>query len=302
MIAFLSAALLTVNAVAGVTVTKDIFYAEHSGEKLHLDIYKSDTAKTEGRCLIFLFGGGFIRGSKGDSMNVAFCTKMAERGMTVAAIDYRLGMKGHSKAGALNHKPIDNAIHMATEDLYAATRFLIDNKAKYGIDDTKFFICGSSAGAITVLQADYERANRTDLAKRFLPDGFSYAGVISFAGAIFSHEGQPDYKTAPAPTFLFHGTDDKLVTYNKIRFFNIGFFGTNALAKRLAKFGHTYRVFRFTGYGHEISAAPMVRDIDEIAAFIKNPALIKSIDCTINDPRIPHSKSGSAKPNDLYKK
>ena len=302
LIAFLSFILLTFSAFAGVKVDKEIFYAENGGQKLYLDIYRSDTAQTEGRCLIFVFGGGFIHGSKSDSLNMAFCTKMAERGMIVAAIDYRLGMKGVSKVGKLNTKPIDNAIHIAAEDLCAATRFLIDNKGKYGIDDKKIFTCGSSAGAITVLQTDYERANRTELAAAYLPEGFSYAGVISFAGAVFSHEGNPDYKTAPAPTFFFHGTDDKLVVYNKIKFFNLGLFGTNALAKRFKKFGYTYRVYRFTGYGHEIASSPMVRDVDEIAAFIKNPGVIKSIDCIINDTRIPRSKIGSAKPDDLYKK
>lgn len=120
----------------------------------------------------------------------------------------------------------------------------------------------------------------------------------SFAGAIFSHEGTPDYKTAPAPTFFFHGTEDKLVAYNKIRFFNKGLFGTKSLVKRFEKMGFTYRVFRYVGYGHEIAE----RNVADVTTFIMNPGAIKSVDCTINDTTIPHSKIGGASPDSYYKK
>lgn len=294
--------LLISDSIAEVKVDKNVFYAENGGQKLCLDIYRDDKAKSEGRCLIFVFGGGFMEGNKSEPLNKAFCTKMAEQGMTVAAMDYRLGMKGAGKVGVLDTKPIDNAIHMAVEDLYAATKFLVDNKEKYGIDDSKIFICGSSAGAITVLQADYERANKMESAQKYLPENFCYAGVISFAGAIFSHEGTPDYKTAPAPTFFFHGTEDKLVAYNKIRFFNKGLFGTKSLVKRFEKMGFTYRVFRYVGYGHEIASSPMERNVADVTTFIMNPGAIKSVDCTINDTTIPHSKIGGASPDSYYKK
>ena len=48
LIAFLSFILLTFSAFAGVKVDKEIFYAENGGQKLYLDIYRSDTAQTDG--------------------------------------------------------------------------------------------------------------------------------------------------------------------------------------------------------------------------------------------------------------
>ena len=59
----------------------------------------------------------------------------------------------------------------------------------------------------------------------------------------------------PAPTMLFHGTADGLVPYNKIEFFNIGFFGTNSLVKRFEKFGYPYFARRFEDYVHSIALA-----------------------------------------------
>lgn len=45
----------------------------------------------------------------------------------------------------------------------------------------RIFLLGSSAGAITVLQADYMLANRTGHALQ-MPADFRFAGVVSFSG------------------------------------------------------------------------------------------------------------------------
>ena len=114
---------------------------------------------------------------------------------------------------------------------------------------------GSSAGAITSLQVDYALCNGF-LNSNILPEDFRLAGVVSYAGAIYSHEGKVKYRNhAPAPTMMFHGTADRLVPYKQIKFFKIGFFGTDALVKRFEKFGYPYFARRFEGYGHSIAAA-----------------------------------------------
>ena len=299
-ISILIAVAITATAWSKANRDENIVYDTTGNETLRMDIYRSDTATTEGRCLIFVFGGGFKNGSKRDSLNVEFCNKMAEKGMVVAAIDYRLGMKDAGKIGVSDTKPIERAIHLAVEDLCRATRFLINNCSTYNIDTKKIYISGSSAGAITVLQTDYERSNRTETVNRYLPEDFKYAGVISMAGAVFSHEGKPEYKTGASPTLFYHGTEDRLVIYNKIQFFNKGLFGTNSLVKIFRKNGYIHRVFRYQDYGHEIAESPMERNICQIADFIRNTYKIEWSDCSVMDNTIKRTNVGKASVNSFY--
>ena len=112
---------------------------------------------------------------------------------------------------------------------------------------------GSSAGAITALQTDYAICNGY-LNSNILPADFHLAGVISYAGAIFSTHGKPKYTNhAPAPTLLCHGTADHLVNYKKTQFANIGFFGSDAIAKQFKKNGYCYHIRRYPGLGHQVA-------------------------------------------------
>ena len=66
--------------------------------------------------------------------------------------------------------------------------------------------------------------------QQYLPDGFRYAGVIAFSGAIFSRRGLNYRYDTPAPTFFLHGTADRLVPYRQIKLLNIGFYGSDRVA------------------------------------------------------------------------
>lgn len=133
---------------------------------------------------------------------------------------------------------------------------------------------GSSAGAITSLQTDYALCNGY-LNSNILPADFRLAGVVSYAGAIYSHEGKVKYRNhEPAPTMFYHGTADKLVPYKQIKFFSIGFFGTDALVKRFEKFGYPYYARRFEGYGHSVAAGGPVT-VDDLVWFCRHYVLKK---------------------------
>lgn len=75
------------------------------------------------------------------------------------------------------------AVDMAVEDLYDATSFIVGQARAWGLDPSAVVASGSSAGAITVLQGEYERCTGSALSRR-LPEGFRYAGIIAFAGAV----------------------------------------------------------------------------------------------------------------------
>lgn len=278
-------------------------FVQRGNEKLMMDVYQPENQRNN-ICVIFVFGGGFITGSRNGESNVAFAKALAEKGYVVANIDYRLGLKGVHSMGVSQVKMLEYAIQIATDDLFAATKYIIDHAAQLQIDTSKIVICGSSAGAITVLQADYELCNAFEAAK-ILPSSFHYAGVIPFSGAIFSRKGKVKYRTcSPAPTLFLHGTADRLVTYKQITFANLGFFGSNALVKRFKKFDYPYYVRRYDGIGHEV-AGYMLQEIDLVDSFIKTYIVEKQklqIDQWYHNPNSPTFDWGTIKAGELYKK
>ena len=166
----------------------------------------------------------------------------------------RLGLKGSTKVGVAQVNILDKAIHMAVEDLFSATNFIIDNAESLGVDPKNIVISGSSAGAISVMQAEYELANNTSWAS-VLPQDFNYAGVMSFAGAILSRKGKVKYAKDPCPTLMLHGTADKVVPYMQIAILNLGFFGGGKLVERFKKFDYNYNMYHYMDYGHEIAGS-----------------------------------------------
>lgn len=281
-------------------------FAQRDTCELFLDVYNpaSGTDEEDGLrmpTVIFMFGGGFMSGERDAPYYSSWFREMTRNGCRVVSIDYRLGLKGATKVGIGQVNDLENAINIAVEDLFSATVFLLDNAESLGIDPDNIVISGSSAGAISVLQADYELNNSSVLASE-LPAGFRYAGVMSFAGAILSRSGLLEYATEPAPTLLLHGTEDRLVTYKQIKFFNIGFFGSDRIASRFARFGYEYNILRFTGHGHEV-ASSMYETTDYQLAFIRENILRKSrriIDATISDPDIPSGDGISQSRKELY--
>ena len=261
--------------------------------ELFMDVYdpadgSEETFMGAGKpTVIFMFGGGFIRGTRDDQSYNSWFRTMTENGYRVISIDYRLGLKGSSKVGIAQVNVLDKAIHMAVEDLFSATNFIIDNADQLGVDPENIVISGSSAGAISVMQAEYEIANRTQWAS-VLPQNFNYAGVMSFSGAILSRKGKVKYETAPCPTLMLHGTADKLVPYKQIAFFNLGFYGGGKLVDRFSKYGYNYNMYHFMDYGHEI-AGSMYSTLDLQLKFLECNVMQKKmriIEAWISDPDV----------------
>ena len=244
----------------GITPDGTYLFAQRDTCDLFLDVYDpADGSITkafgsEKPTVIFMFGGGFIQGTRDDASYHRWFRQMTENGYRVISIDYRLGLKGSDKVGIAQVNVLDKAIHMAVEDLFSATSFILENADQFGVSPDNIVISGSSAGAITVMQAEYEIANKTEWAS-VLPAGFNYAGVMSFSGAILSREGKVDFKRDPCPTLMLHGTSDKLVPYDQIKVFNLGFFGGGKLVERFKKYGLNYNMYHFIDYGHEIAGS-----------------------------------------------
>ena len=264
-------------------------FAVRDTQTLCLDFYfpghwqQADTLRP---CMIFVYGGGFVDNNQRHSHYTRFCRAMADNGYVTVASDYRLGLKDFHGGSILKMiEPVKNSIRMAAEDLFAATEYIIRNAEALRIDTSKIIICGSSAGAISVLQANYELSNRTEMTAG-IPEDFRFAGVISFSGGAFSSKGECKYPVHdPAPTFFLHGDKDNLVPYNKIQFFRMGMFGSKPMAAGFKEAGYPYCFTTFTNHSHEVAGFQM-EQLDAVMWFIDhyvNKGEKLQIDMTFTD-------------------
>jgi predicted esterase len=306
----LAAILLLCATFAGAAdITPDCTYLYERRDTcdLFLDIYnpaKGSQTMIDGRekpTIIFVFGGGFICGSRDNESYKPWFKAMTDDGYRIVSIDYRLGLKGSKKVGIAQVKTLDNAIHIGVEDLFSATNYIQENAEQLGINPSNIVVAGTSAGAIIAMQAEYEICNQTAWTTT-LPEGFRYAGIMSFSGAILSHEGKVDYKSfKPAPTLILHGTIDKLVPYKQIAIFNLGFYGGGKLIDRLKKYDVSYNMYHFIDYGHEI-ASSMYKTIDLQKCFLETNVMQgknKIIEAWISDPDI-NKGAGVQSRGELY--
>jgi triacylglycerol lipase len=109
--------------------------------------------------MIFIPGGGFIRGDKADRENIG--QRFAREGFAVIVANYRLAPKHVWPAGA--------------EDVTRVYQWVSDNAARLGFDPAKIFLAGESAGAAHIATAT--------LIRRFHPpQGLALAGTILISG------------------------------------------------------------------------------------------------------------------------
>ncbi|MBQ7213357.1 MAG: alpha/beta hydrolase [Bacteroidales bacterium] len=239
--------------------TTCVFAHPDDSTTLRLDIYRAavDSLVPAGQArpvVLFAFGGGFRAGSRNQAGYRQWFGQLASAGYTVVSIDYRLGLKGAGQKKYLKwFGQFRKAIAMGVEDMFTATAWLTEHGPSLGIDAGRIVLSGSSAGAIISLQCIYELYNGRSSAD-ILPKGYEYAGVMSFAGAIFSTRGAVRFKRPPCPTLFFHGTADPLVPYQQIRVLPVGFFGSGQIAARYARAGYDYRFYRFLSLGHEVAS------------------------------------------------
>ena len=275
---------------------------------LYMDVYEpavipGDTLNRP--TILFVFGGGFIIGQRDDPWVLPWFKLLNENGYRVVSVDYRLGLKGKRMRFDLFHliqsaELTKDAVDMGVEDVFASVRYLADHAEELGVDMDNIVISGSSAGAMISLSCELEACNRTSRAA-ILPEGFYFAGVMSFAGAIMSNTGKPAYKRTPCPHLLIHGTKDGAVAYNKMGFARWGMFGSSYLVEEvLEPAGYTYQIYRYVGHSHDM-AANMMANWPEEKRFLEVSVMGGKplvVDCTLKDPEMPVFQSVTL--DDIY--
>lgn len=143
-----------INKVKDVAVNRDL--------DLDMDIYypKEPVMRSRRPLLLLIHGGAFYNGDKQDLGYPEMGHYFAERGYVVASINYRLGFKPLAP-------DVDRAGYRALQDAHAAVCYLIDNADEFGIDTTRIFAAGTSAGAIIALNLAFMREeNRPESTKK----------------------------------------------------------------------------------------------------------------------------------------
>jgi acetyl esterase/lipase len=120
------------DAPAGMTIHRDVEYANVDGKSLKLDLYLPTHAGKPFPVLMWIHGGGWQAGGKGGPMTRAFAYPLVQSGFALASIEYRLSQEAIFPA----------QIH----DCKAAVRWLRANAVTYGIDPSKIAAGGDSAG------------------------------------------------------------------------------------------------------------------------------------------------------------
>lgn len=306
---FLTILAVLLAASQGLSGQEVYCYADRDTCSLYLDIFRpsegtaSRSEDVSKPTIVYLFGGGFIGGQRKDDFTMKWFKLLNDNGFPVVTIDYRLGMKnykvGKGLSGAL--KAVDRFLlsqQVGVEDLFSAISYLDVNKEKLGIDSGNIVFAGSSAGAIITLAAVHAIANGNTAG---LPEGFKPKGAISFAGAIISTSGAPDFKDAPCPLLLFHGTADKAVAYKHYGIFGKGIWGSDFLAGRLSKREYPHCIYRFKDRTHDVAAYHMV--LWELERqFLEECVMaghVKTLDAFVDDTSLP--SWGSLSMEDIYK-
>ena len=296
----LSAALLLIAGIAALAQNPAGIYrfAQRETTDLYLDVYAPTPGSDptfEGHAkptILFVFGGGFVTGARSEPGYMPWFKILNDNGYRVITVDYRLGLKGVDMKFNLLHltgtaKKTKRAVDMGVEDVFSAVRFICDNAQALGVDPDNIVLAGSSAGAMISLSSEYEICNRSERTA-VLPEGFRFAGVMAFAGAIMSDHGTPSYRTEPCPQLLLHGTADETVKYGKMKLFRWGLFGTDALSKIYRKNGYDCNILRYKDHGHDI-ASHFVACWPEEKRFLEVNVMgghRRIVDALIDDPTI----------------
>jgi len=147
---------------AGVKVMRDVKYDNDARNVV--DIFVPETGATGRPVLMFVHGGGMIRGNKHPPGSAFYDNIMlfaARHGMVGVNVEYRLAPQFPWPAG--------------NEDLDAAARLVADKAADFGADPSRIYLMGHSAGATHV-------ASYVSHPEFHGPKGSGLAGAILSSG------------------------------------------------------------------------------------------------------------------------
>ncbi len=213
-----------------------------SNSPLYLDFYEPTNDTLILRPLVICIHGGSLTVGARSEMGT-FCTDLAKRGYASATIDYRVGIE--SPKGV---KTISEALLRGVQDTKAAVRFFRSKAADYGIDTSRIYLEGSSAGSMIAVHyaywnedeipSDINQSKWGDIEGTSGSPGFSTKinGIINYCGAILNPKW---INSGEVPVANFHGLLDEVVPPDSgvSTDFGIKMFGGVAISRIASQLG-----------------------------------------------------------------
>lgn len=304
--ALLMLPLLLLVSVSALAQERKTFPYVQRDSTLYLDVWSPAQPRPDKACVVALFGGGFVVGARDDEYQTQVAKVLTERGFTVVSPDYRLGLKDSAMvaryASLKGMRTLFQwCIDIATEDCAAVVAYVAAHADELNINPERIVLTGCSAGAVTVLQLDYYRANAQPQAE-VLPAGWKPAAVVPYAGGIMC-KGKPKYNTPPAPTMLMHGMKDKIVAYKRFPpVLRHALYGAATVSKRMKKQDFPVWTVSFENVGHEV-ASWLPGSVDLFCAFVEQTfaGRISTLDATMTDSKLTPTKWTDMNVFDIYK-
>jgi acetyl esterase len=214
----------------------DIFYTDQSFER------ENNTA------IVFFHGGGWAFGTPSEFFTT--CERYAKLGIVTFSVDYRLSIEN----GVTPHKTISPIESLM--DAKSAMRWVRENAGEFHIDRNKIVAAGQSAGghlAISTAMIDDYNEKSDNLRVSCCPNA-----ILLFSACINTLEAWCDrllgdrrnkiWSISPAhniraglpPMIEFHGTDDEMVPFWTVQFFETA----------MKKEGNYFELHKYEGRKH----------------------------------------------------
>ncbi|WP_165964649.1 alpha/beta hydrolase [Actinomadura sp. KC216] len=251
----------------------DVEYAVADGERLLLDLYIPEGSGPHPVSL-WVHGGAWLFGDR-CSGATSFAAALAERGVAIASIDYRLGEAG--------------AFPASIDDVRAAVRWLRAHGARHGLAIARIGAWGASAGGHLSLMAALDprvgapgdridavvdffgptdlvaRLARTELEREILPDppdARYLRTTVKTLDRNWARAASPLYQhldQAP-PTLIVHGDRDQQIALDQ----------SLRMHQALVAAGRDSQLIVLGGAGHEDVRFQQPWVLDATAAFLRH--------------------------------
>jgi acetyl esterase/lipase len=214
------------SAAARVEVRKAVIYGTArvaapapGSARLLLDLYRPAKRSRSGRPVVILIhGGGFRAGSRTDPGIVRVAQGLAERGIAVASIDYRLmgqepvpSRRVARLAADMPKVPIFTAMTTAVDDTLAAVDYLRANARRLRLDMGRLGVAGSSAGAITADHVGYALDDHGVKGPKLRFVASLWGGMFAPAPAALGSVAAAQLERGEPSLFAVHGDADPTV-------------------------------------------------------------------------------------------
>lgn len=203
--------------------------------KIRIYIPENSSFGNKKPAIVFYFGGGWIRGDY-DRFKMQ-ASYFASKGFVVFTPEYRIKNKH-------NTTPVESV-----QDGLFALEWIVNHNEDFGIDTDAIVLGGGSAGGhialCVAMKSDCLGCNDTRIGALLLfnpvvdtgKDGY---GMERFGSRALEFSPMHNISTNLPPCIIFHGTEDKVVSFKKVQEF----------CKKMSMYGNDCEVVPYEGRGH----------------------------------------------------